>query len=98
MSTVLAALLDFICGLFFVHDFLNIGSKHNMVHLEKQYLSDGLKGLDLVKGKLKLLLLDGMAGIEFLEDRRKFHWGQWIEEQVQKAIFNPTWHTLLYMV
>ena len=49
--------------------------KHNMVHLEKQYLNDGLKGLELVKGKLKLLLLDGMAGDEFLEDRRKFHYG-----------------------
>ena len=46
-------------------------AKHSMVHLEKQYLSDGLKGLELVRGKLKLLLLDGMAGDEFLEDRKK---------------------------
>ena len=61
-----------------------------MVHLEKQYLSDGLNGLELVRGKLKLLLLDGMAGDEFLEDRRKFHYDRWIEEQVQEAIFNPT--------
>ena len=61
-----------------------------MVHLEKQYLSDGLKGLELVRGELKLLLLDGMAGDEFQEDRRKFHYGRWIEEQVQEAIFNPT--------
>ena len=34
--------------------------KHSMVHLEKQYFSDGLKSLELVRGKLKLLLLDGM--------------------------------------
>ena len=31
-----------------------------------------------------------MAGDEFLEDRRKFHWSRWIEKQVQEAIFNPT--------
>ena len=61
-----------------------------MVHLEKQYLNGGLKGLELVRGKLKLLLLDGMVGDEFLEDRRKFYYGRWIEEQVQEAIFNPT--------
>ena len=60
-----------------------------MVHLEKQYLSDGQKGLEVVRGKLKRLLLDGMAGDKFLEDRRKFHYGQWIEKQVQEAIFNP---------
>ena len=29
---------------------LNWFAKHNMVHLERQYLTDGLKGLDLVKG------------------------------------------------
>ena len=51
-----------------------------MEHLEKQYLTDGQKGLELVRGELKLLLLDGMAGDEFLEDRRKFHYGRWIEE------------------
>ena len=54
--------------------------KNSMVHLEKQYLSDGQKGLELVKGELKLLLLDGMSGDEFLEDRRKFHYGRWIDE------------------
>ena len=63
--------------------------KHNMVHLEKQYLSDGQKGLELVRGKLKLFLLDGMSGDKFLKDRRKFHYGQWIDGQVQEAIFNP---------
>ena len=39
---------------------------------------------------MKLLLLDGMTGDEFLEDKRKFHYGRWIEEQIQEAIFNPT--------
>ena len=61
-----------------------------MVHLEKQYFNDGQKGLELVRGELKLLLLDGMSGDEFLEDRRKFHYSRWIDEQVQEAIFNPT--------
>ena len=63
--------------------------KHNMVHLGKQYLNDGHKGLELARGKLKLLLLDGMSGDEFLEHRRKFHYSRWIDEQVQEAIFNP---------
>ena len=64
--------------------------KHSMVYLEKQYLSDGVRGLDLVKNELKLLLLEGMAGDEFQEDRGKSEWGNWIEEQVQEAIFNST--------
>ena len=43
--------------------------KHSMVYLEKQYLSNGERGLDLVKNELKLLLLQGMAGDEWEEDR-----------------------------
>ena len=61
-----------------------------MVYLEKQYLNDGIKDLDLVKTKLKLLLLEGMAGDEFQEDRNKSKWSKWIDEQVVEAIYNPT--------
>ena len=39
--------------------------KQNMVYLEKQYLNDGIKGLDLVKTKLKLLLLEGRLEMSF---------------------------------
>ena len=56
--------------------------KHNMVYLEKQYLNDDIKGLDLAKTKLKLLLLEGTAGDEFQENRDKSKWSKWIEEQV----------------
>ena len=61
-----------------------------MVYLEKQYLSDGIKGLDLVKAKLKLLLLEGTAGDEFQENRVRSKWNKWIGEQVMEAIYNPT--------
>ena len=61
-----------------------------MVYLEKQYLNDGIKGLNLVKTKLKFLLLEGMAGDEFQEDRDKSKWSKWIEEQVIEAICKST--------
>ena len=38
---------------------------HNMVFLEKQYLNNGMKGLDLVKNDLLLILREGTAGSEF---------------------------------
>ena len=61
-----------------------------MVYLEKQYLNDGIKGLDLVKTELKLLLLESTAGDEFQKDRDRSKWSKWIEEQVVEAIYNPT--------
>ena len=61
-----------------------------MVYLEKQYLSNGERGLDLVKNELKLLLLQGMAGDEWEEDRWKWEWENWIKRQVDEAIFNAT--------
>jgi hypothetical protein len=40
-----------------------------MVFLEKQYLNNGIKGLELVKNDLMLLLMEGTAGAEFEEAR-----------------------------
>ena len=67
-------------------------NKHSMVHLEKRCLSDGLKGLELERGELKLLLLDGMVGDEFLEDRRKFYYSRWIENKFKKPSSIQQWH------
>ena len=41
-----------------------------------------------MKEDLKLLLLAAMNGDEFLEDRRKPNYQDWIENQVTDAIFN----------
>ena len=41
-----------------------------------------------MKEDLKLLLLAAMDGDEFLEDRRKPNYQDWIENQVTEAIFN----------
>ena len=41
-----------------------------------------------MKEDLKLLLLAAMDGDEFVEDRRKPNYQDWIENQVTEAIYN----------
>ena len=61
-----------------------------MVFLEKQYLNNGLKGLELVKNDLLVILREGTAGAEFEEARGTDNWDAWIEQQATEAIYNPT--------
>ena len=61
---------------------------HRWEYLESKYLNNGERGIDQVKEDLKLLLLAAMDGDEFLEDRRKPNYQDWIENQVTEAIFN----------
>jgi len=63
---------------------------HSMVFLEKQYLNNGLKGLELVKNDLLVILREGTAGAEFEEARGTDDWDVWIEQQATEAIYNPT--------
>jgi hypothetical protein len=65
-------------------------ASHDMPYLESTFLNDGPAGLEKASNALRLLLQEGMAGDEFQEDRGKSNWGQWIEEQVQEALFNST--------
>ena len=64
--------------------------KNSMVFLEKKYLNDGTKGLELVKKDLVILLMEGTAGAEFEEARSMGDWDMWIEQQATEAIYNPT--------
>ena len=61
---------------------------HHWEYLERKYLNNGERSIDAVKEDLKLLLLAAMDGDEFLEDRRKPNYQDWIENQVMEAIFN----------
>ena len=61
-----------------------------MVSLERQYLNNGIKGLELVKNDLMLFLTESTAGVEFEEDRGMSDWDTWIKQQAKKAIYNPT--------
>ena len=61
---------------------------HRWEYLESKYLNNGERGIHQVKEDLKLLLLAAMDGDEFLEDRRKPNYQDWIENQVMEAIFN----------
>jgi hypothetical protein len=63
---------------------------NNMVFLEKKYLNDGTKGLELVRNDLMLLLTEATAGAEFEEARGMSDWNTWIEQQAREAIYNPT--------
>jgi hypothetical protein len=63
---------------------------NNMIFLGKQYLNNGIKGLDLVNNDLMLLLTEGTAGAEFEEARGMSDWDTWIEQQAKEAIYNPT--------
>ena len=56
-------------------------SKHTMVYLEKKYLNDGMKGIELVKNDLMRVLTEGMAGDEFEEIRAMSELGAWMEAQ-----------------
>ena len=60
---------------------------HRWEYVESKYLNNGERGIDQVKEDLKLLLLATMDGDEFLEDRQKPNYQDWIENQVTEAIF-----------
>ena len=61
---------------------------HRWEYLESKYLNNGKIGIDQVKEDLKLLLLAAMDGDEFVKDRRKPNYQDWIENQVTEAIYN----------
>ena len=63
---------------------------HSMVFLEKQYLNNGTKGLELVKNELMLLLTESTVGSEFEEAWGTNDWDVWIEQQAMEAVYNPT--------
>jgi hypothetical protein len=63
---------------------------NSMVYLEKKYLNDGTKGLELVRNELMLILMETTAGAEFEEARGMSNWNTWIEQQAVEAIYNPT--------
>ena len=63
---------------------------HSMIHLEKQFLNDGERGLDEARRELQNLIFLGMVRDEWDEDRRKFVFEAWIDSQVNEAIFNAT--------
>jgi hypothetical protein len=63
---------------------------NNMVYLEKKYLNDGTKGLELVMNELMLILTEATAGPAFEEARGMSDWNTWIEQQDVEAIYNPT--------
>ena len=62
--------------------------KHSIIHLEKQFLKDGKRDLDVAKKELQNLIFLGLAGDEWDEDRRKFGYESWIDSQLNEAIFN----------
>jgi hypothetical protein len=61
-----------------------------MVYLEKKYLNDGTKGLELARNELMLILTEATSGPEFEEARGMSDWNTWIEKQAVEAIYNPT--------
>ena len=61
---------------------------HRWEYLESKFLNNDERGIDAVKEDLKLLLLAAIDGDEFLKDRRKPNYQDWIENQVREAIFN----------
>ena len=61
---------------------------HRWEYLESMYLNNGERSIDVAKEDLKLLLLEAMDGDEFVEDRRKPNYQDWIESQVTEAIYN----------
>ena len=64
--------------------------KHSMIHLEKRFLNNGKRSLDVDKRELQNLFFLGMTRDEWNEDRQKFGYESWIDSQVNKAIFNAT--------
>jgi hypothetical protein len=63
---------------------------NSMVYLEKKYLNDGTKGLELARNELMLILTEATAGQAFEEARGMSDWNTWIEQQAVEAIYNPT--------
>ena len=63
---------------------------HSMIHLEKQFLNDGERGLDEARRELQNLSFLGLVGDEWDEDRRKFGFEAWMDSQVNEAIYNAT--------
>ena len=61
---------------------------HRWEYLESKYLNNSERGIDVTKEDLKLLLLEAMDGDEFVEDRHKPNYQDWIESQVTEAIYN----------
>jgi hypothetical protein len=61
-----------------------------MVYLEKKYLNDGTKGLELVRNELMFILTEATVGPAFEEARGMSDWNTWIEQQAVEAIYNPT--------
>ena len=53
--------------------------KHSMFHLEKKFLKDGERILDVAKIKLQNILFLGLFGEEWDEDRWKFGFENWID-------------------
>ena len=53
-------------------------------------MNNGERGIDVANEDLKLLLLEAMDGDEFVEDRWKPNYQDWIENQVTEAIYNST--------
>ncbi|KAL8931222.1 MAG: hypothetical protein Q9211_007132, partial [Gyalolechia sp. 1 TL-2023] len=67
--------------------------KHDMVYLKRQYLNQGEHGLQRAKADMRIILLEGLSGDEFQDDRNKFgrgSWSTWIDEKVTEAIHNCT--------
>ena len=61
---------------------------HRWECLESKYLNNGERCIDAAKEDLKLLLLAAMDGNEFVKDRHKPNYQDWIESQVTEAIYN----------
>ena len=61
---------------------------HRWEYLESKYLNNGERGIDFAKEDLNLLQLEAMDGDEFVKDRRKPNYQDWIESQVTEAIYN----------
>jgi Protein kinase domain len=67
--------------------------KHDMVYLERQYLNRGEPGLQQARQDLTIILMEGLGGPEFDEDRAKFgktSWSDWIDQQITEIIHNST--------
>ena len=60
---------------------------HCWKYLESKYLNNGERGIDAAKEDLKLLLA-AMDEDEFVKDRQKPNYQDWIESQVMEAIYN----------
>ena len=60
---------------------------HSMIYLENKFINNGERGLDLAKNELQNLIFFGMTKDEW---DGSFGWKNWIDNQVNEAIFNAT--------